>query len=61
MILSIHGRREDDHREHVEIFEALRARDTALSVARMQSHLERVRDVLLKWEPTAIPPAAGLP
>ncbi len=54
MILSIHGRREDDHREHVEIFEALRARDVNLAVARMQSHLERVRDVLVQWEPMEI-------
>lgn len=55
MIMSIHGRREDDHREHVEIAEALRGRDRALSVARMRSHLERVRDVLLRWEPAEAP------
>ncbi|MEO8334092.1 MAG: FadR/GntR family transcriptional regulator [bacterium] len=51
MILDIHGRREDDHREHVEIHEALRARDVELAVARMRSHLERVRDTLLAWTP----------
>jgi GntR family transcriptional regulator, transcriptional repressor for pyruvate dehydrogenase complex len=51
LILNIHGRREDDHREHVEIYEALRARDAELAVARMRSHLERVRDALLAWTP----------
>jgi len=51
LILNIHGRREDDHREHVEIYEALRARDVELAVARMRSHLERVRDALLAWTP----------
>jgi GntR family transcriptional repressor for pyruvate dehydrogenase complex len=52
MILDIHGRREDDHQEHVEIYEALRARNATLAEARMRSHLERVRDKLLKWDPT---------
>jgi len=52
LILSIHGRREDDHHEHVEIYEALRARDAELAVARMRVHLERVRDILRRWEPS---------
>jgi GntR family transcriptional repressor for pyruvate dehydrogenase complex len=55
LILGIHGRQEDDHHEHVEIYEALRARDADLAVARMKSHLERVRDMLKKWEPTETP------
>jgi GntR family transcriptional repressor for pyruvate dehydrogenase complex len=55
IILGIHGRQEDDHHEHVEIYEALRARDGGLAVARMKSHLERVRDMLQKWEPTETP------
>jgi GntR family transcriptional repressor for pyruvate dehydrogenase complex len=55
LILNIHGRREDDHREHVEIYEALRARDTQLAVERMRSHLERVRDTLLAWKPEKNP------
>lgn len=55
IILGIHGRQEDDHHEHVEIYEALRARDAELAVARMKAHLERVRDMLKKWEPTETP------
>jgi GntR family transcriptional repressor for pyruvate dehydrogenase complex len=56
LILNIHGRREDDHQEHVEIYAALRARDAGLAASRMQSHLERVRDMLRQWEPPN-PPA----
>jgi GntR family transcriptional repressor for pyruvate dehydrogenase complex len=55
MILDIHGRREDDHHEHVEIYEALRARNATLAEERMRSHLERVRDKLLEWEPKEHP------
>lgn len=55
LILSIHGRRDDDHHEHVEIYEALRARDVELAVARMRVHLERVRDILCRWEPSEEP------
>lgn len=50
MILDIHGKRDDDYAEHRQIYEALRARDVTLATARMQQHLERVRDVLLKYE-----------
>lgn len=55
MILDIHGRREDDHHEHVKIYEAIRARDAELAVERMRSHLERVRDKLLEWKPEENP------
>jgi GntR family transcriptional repressor for pyruvate dehydrogenase complex len=51
LILDIHGRREDDHHEHVQIYEAVRARDEALAVERMRSHLESVRDKLIAWKP----------
>jgi GntR family transcriptional repressor for pyruvate dehydrogenase complex len=57
LILNIHGSREDDHREHVEIYEALRARDAQLAVARMRAHLESVRDKLLAWKPDETPVA----
>jgi GntR family transcriptional repressor for pyruvate dehydrogenase complex len=55
MILSIHGRREDDHGEHVEIYQALRAHDATLAVKRMRSHLESVRDKLQQWDPAQNP------
>jgi GntR family transcriptional repressor for pyruvate dehydrogenase complex len=55
MILSIHGRSEDDHAEHLEICEALRARDPRLASDRMQQHLERVREKLLSWDPQSNP------
>jgi GntR family transcriptional repressor for pyruvate dehydrogenase complex len=50
LILNIHGSREDDHREHVDIYGALRARNAPLAVDRMRAHLESVRDKLLAWQ-----------
>lgn len=38
------GRARDDHLEHAAIHQAIRDRNDALAVQRMQSHLERVRD-----------------
>jgi GntR family transcriptional regulator, transcriptional repressor for pyruvate dehydrogenase complex len=58
MILDIHGRREDDHAEHVQIFEAIRTRNADLARTRMQSHLERVKDVLMSWDPEKSPVSA---
>lgn len=51
VILDIHGFRKDDHAEHVGIFHALRARDSVLAATRMRTHLERVRQVLVNWNP----------
>lgn len=51
MILSIYGSREIDHKEHLNILDALRRRNAPLAQARMQAHLEGVRDVLLRWDP----------
>jgi GntR family transcriptional repressor for pyruvate dehydrogenase complex len=50
-ILDIHGRREEDHHEHREIYEALRLHDAALARTRMQDHLQRVRDMIALWTP----------
>ncbi len=50
MILDIHGNPREDHAEHVAIFEALRHHDADLATSRMQEHLERVREVLLRWD-----------
>lgn len=57
MILAIHGRREDDHVEHLEILAALAARDAELATSRMRIHLERVRDMLRGWDPSTNPVA----
>jgi GntR family transcriptional regulator, transcriptional repressor for pyruvate dehydrogenase complex len=51
LILDIHGSRVDDHHEHVQIFEALRARNAPLAVERMRSHLTSVREKLEAWTP----------
>jgi GntR family transcriptional repressor for pyruvate dehydrogenase complex len=55
MILNIHGKLQDDHAEHLEIYHALRARDPELASRRMQEHLERVREKLLSWDPQSNP------
>lgn len=48
LILRIYGSREKDYREHVQILEALEAKDAELAVSRMRAHLEEVREVLLR-------------
>ncbi|HEX6536054.1 MAG TPA: FadR/GntR family transcriptional regulator [Gemmatimonadaceae bacterium] len=55
IILDIYGSREKDHREHLEILEALREKDQGLAVSRMRAHLEGVRQALLRWDPNATP------
>lgn len=55
LILDIYGQRKKDHREHVGILEALEQRDVKLSVERMRTHLEGVRDVLLRAESDQFP------
>lgn len=54
-ILNIYGSRQKDHSEHVQIFEALAARDAELAVSRMLSHLEGVREVLLRSKSETLP------
>jgi len=55
LILDIHGSRARDHREHVRILDALRQRDPALAAKRMRSHLDGVRDALLRWDEADVP------
>jgi GntR family transcriptional regulator, transcriptional repressor for pyruvate dehydrogenase complex len=55
LILGIYGSRRKDHREHVEIFEALESRGPELAVGRMRAHLDGVRDALLRWESETLP------
>ena len=51
LIIDIHGSRRHDHAEHLTILDALERRDPALAAARMQAHLDGVRDVLRRWDP----------
>jgi len=55
VIIDIFGSRERDHAEHVGILDALRARDEALAVERMRTHLEGVRAALLQWDGDGAP------
>ena len=51
LILNIFGSREEDHRGHLEILEAIERRDEALAVERMRAHLESVHAAILRWNP----------
>jgi GntR family transcriptional repressor for pyruvate dehydrogenase complex len=55
MILDIFGSREEDHRGHLAILDALERRDAALAVSRMRTHLQNVLDAVLKWDPERHP------
>jgi GntR family transcriptional repressor for pyruvate dehydrogenase complex len=50
LILGIFASREQDHREHLEILDALERRDEPLVVERMRRHLQGVHDVVLRWD-----------
>jgi GntR family transcriptional repressor for pyruvate dehydrogenase complex len=47
--------RERDHQEHLGILAAIEARDEALGVERMRSHLQGVEDAVRRWDPEAQP------
>jgi GntR family transcriptional repressor for pyruvate dehydrogenase complex len=51
LILGIFGSREDDHRDHLSILEAIERRDERLAVDRMRAHLESVQQAILRWNP----------
>lgn len=55
VILDIYGSREQDHREHLGLLDALRQRDPALAEERMRAHLGGVREVVLQWDPAQTP------
>jgi GntR family transcriptional repressor for pyruvate dehydrogenase complex len=55
LILGIFGSRERDHKEHLEILDALERRDEALCVERMRKHLDGVRAAVLRWDPAHHP------
>lgn len=54
LILGIFSR-ERDHQEHLGILAAIEARDEALGVERMRSHLQGVEDALKRWDPEQQP------
>lgn len=51
LILGIFGSREADHRDHLQILDAIERRDEALAVERMRTHLETVHAAILRWNP----------
>jgi len=51
LILGIFGSREADHRDHLQILEAIERRDESLAVERMRSHLEGVHASIQRWDP----------
>jgi GntR family transcriptional repressor for pyruvate dehydrogenase complex len=51
LILGIFGSRGDDHKDHLQILEAIERRDEALAVERMRSHLESVHVSIQRWHP----------
>ena len=55
LILDIYGSREQDHREHVTLLDALRQGDAELAERRMRDHLGGVREVVLQWDPDQTP------
>jgi GntR family transcriptional repressor for pyruvate dehydrogenase complex len=55
MLVDIAGSREDDHREHLGLLQALGTRDEALCAGLMREHLERVRQAIIRWDPTEHP------
>lgn len=57
MILDIFGSREEDHRGHLAILEALERRDAAVAAQRMRKHLQGVLDAVMQWDPERHPVA----
>jgi GntR family transcriptional repressor for pyruvate dehydrogenase complex len=49
ILLDIHGSREEDHAEHLEILNAIRKGDASLARDRMENHLEGVRRMAQQW------------
>jgi GntR family transcriptional repressor for pyruvate dehydrogenase complex len=55
MILDIFGSREQDHRGHLALLDALERRDRPLAVGRMRKHLQAVLDAVMQWDPARHP------
>ena len=50
IIIEIFKYREEDYRQHLEIFSAIKEHDVNKAVDLMRSHLESVREAILKWK-----------
>ena len=55
MILTIFGSRQEDHRGHLAILEAMEKRDAPLAISRMRTHLQNVLDAVQQWDPEQHP------
>ncbi len=51
MIMYIFHSRVKDFQQHMEIYQALKQRDTQLAVKTMEVHLESVHEAILRWDP----------
>jgi GntR family transcriptional repressor for pyruvate dehydrogenase complex len=51
LIIDIFKFRDEDHRQHLEIFEAIKQHDAEKAVNLMRDHLQCVRESILKWKP----------
>jgi GntR family transcriptional repressor for pyruvate dehydrogenase complex len=51
LILGIFGSREGDHQQHLDILEAIEARDAKAASERMRAHLHAVRGAIERWDP----------
>lgn len=62
MIMYIFHSRRKDFQQHMEIYQALKQRDTQLAVKTMEAHLESVHDAILRWDPDTAesPPAENV-
>jgi GntR family transcriptional repressor for pyruvate dehydrogenase complex len=51
LLIDIFRSKEVDHRQHLQIFKAIKERDTGGAARLMKSHLEGVREAIKRWNP----------
>ncbi len=54
VILAMADSRERDHEEHVQILQAMEKHDECLASELMRTHLEGVRQIILRWQPDEV-------
>jgi GntR family transcriptional regulator, transcriptional repressor for pyruvate dehydrogenase complex len=52
ILLHVYRSKEEDHKQHIEIFEALRDKNETLALERIKHHLIGVRESIQGWNPT---------